>query len=338
MSVRHAVMFDRVVILLLVFLCLDTYIFVRGARVSLQHVNAADEHGWLHIKIDFSMEGENQGFNAHIAHVDWCSALSAHSEAPRIDPAKGTCVGKNVMHKRIYTASSSSSSSGVGSSARNVVIYRPEDGSLFVNPEAFGGMDPTREAYIVVHTTFVRNGGQVTDSIVSALRMDTPPSRYQAPAAFPNGDGDAVVWNPSATVPMKTEVPKGVGLSSSSNPYPTEQPWYIVMAGGVVCMLCVAVVIGALLLNKSDYDNRGFAKWSKSMGLSSSSTKRADDDNDDGEIHMYGPSQYQFSSSPGAPDPLFMVTVDIKERNREKQVSLLMQLGKGANAAFEQNL
>lgn len=305
-------MLGRALILVLGLLAL-----ARGARVSLQHVNAADERGWLRVKIDFS--GGHQGFNVRIAHVDWCSALSAHSDPPRIDPESGACVGNNVMHKRIYTWSS-----GIAKSARNIMVYRPEDGSVFVNPASFGGVDPTREAYIVVHATFVRaygaeEAGQGTNRVVSALRMDTPPSRYQAP------DPD-VGWDREATVAMKTEPPPSIGSSVAA-----KQPWYVVMAGVMGCMVCFVVVVGALLVNRADRaTERGWAGWSRSLGFSSHTKELKDEDE---EMRAYGPSQYLFSSSSS-----FAVPVDVKERNRAQQVSLLMQLGEGANPAFEQNL
>lgn len=321
-------------LLLLLAVCLYT---VGGVRVTLSHVKTSLERGWIHLKLDTT---GHTGRTPRVVRVDWCSAITPGSTKPHINRKDGTCTGSNVMHKQIYPPPLKKGERYPDvKEIREVIGIRSRDMSVFVNPEKFGGLDPTREAYVMVYTRFdntpteyqhypetqALNGEHDTTLEQDTVKRSVPSRVVKASdknvvvnvlrldASLENGnDADHVEWSePShATVNMITNAPT-----------PYNPPWYIYSLGFMLLFVCSFGLVIVMLINK---EPGGWSRWSQKLGLVKVKVERS-----------YGDTDYEFSFNGrgGATKR----PVDVREERKKENMALLMEMG-DANYAFKQNL
>jgi len=268
------------ILALLLVVLLGACSLAHGTEVVLYHTNTRDERGWVHIKLDVR---NHIGRTPIISEIDWCSAVSptTPSDGPHVNRATGTCTGANVMHKKLYAPARP----GATRLPRDVIRVNLVRMSIYVNPTLFGGLDPTREAYIMVRTTF---GDDST--LINVLRMDVP-------QLVP----DHVSLGP--VLPLPAMPAKDPGTTTT----PYKLPWYLLMIGWMGCLLCVGLVAGVLFINKHP---GGWTSWSKSVERLGQPQR------------VYGTSQYPFSN--GRTAQITDVKREETTRNLETFISLGM--------------
>jgi len=355
-------MIGRALLALLVLIVLDAFTLARGVRVTLSHVKTEQEPGWIHLRLDMS---GHAGHNPHIARIDWCSATSSTSDKPRINRDDGTCVGRNVMHKRIYPPPLKPGERyPTPEEISNVIRIRSSDMSVFINPAKFGGLDTTREAYVMVYTQFDRipppppqqqqqhvptasGGGAAAEDESehdTSLEQDTSlkhfgrrglPKDEGRPAVVVGASKDNVVVNvlrmdasaSAGTDHTNWQAPLYEPVPMQTEPgRPYEAPWYVVTLGLMACAVGIVVVVAVMLINK---EAGGWSKWSRKLGLKKPKVER-----------YYGDTEYSFAGPRAMEmrdDDDEVIRVDVKKEERERNLDILMRLGE-ANYAFRENL